>query len=127
MTEHKYAQVLRWIADGKKVQWNGWDGAWHTLTEKEILKALGGDDPAPPHDFRLAPRTVKVGDVEIEAPLTELNGEAWYFEPDGSVYDTSGVTRVWVDIAMNSGMLFSTKEAAEAAHAAWVKLMRGDA
>lgn len=128
MTEHKYAQVLRWIADGKQVQckadWNDhFSQITDVLNENGLIALLNGTLDG--FEFRLAPRTVKVGDVEIEAPITDFSEDAWYFAPDGSAHHVSSWNSEWTHIAFEMRMLFSSKEAAEAAHAAWVKLMRG--
>lgn len=133
MTEHKYAQVLRWIADGKYRNVQCKTGGMekfafigNVLNGMGLTNLLIGELPEG-YEFRLAPHTVKVGDVEIEAPIAEFSKDAWYFEPDGSAYQVSSFTSGWIHLAVESRMLFSSKEAAEAAHAAWVKLMRGDA
>lgn len=131
MTEHKYAQVLRWIADGKKVQckahWNEhFSQITDVLNENGLIALLNGT-LADEFEFRLAPSTVKVGDVEIEAPLSECEEGATVFVlwTDGSVGSIDSY-KTEVGIAMlESGRIFRTREAAEAAHAAWVKLMRG--
>jgi hypothetical protein len=131
--EHKYAQVLRWIADGKKVQAmnmraekNGWcDFPWD-FNERALSTVLKGLDLIDEYAFRLAPRTVKVGDVEIEAPLqggshgstayyTNAHGRAVSFDLEIGDAASDGLLR--------GGRLFSTPESAKAAHAAWVKLM----
>lgn len=77
-TEHKYAQVLRWIADGEEIQWYGWGGQWHPIEHDKIMKALSGEDAAPPEHFRLKPRTITVNGREIVA------GESEALRPDES-------------------------------------------
>lgn len=132
MTEHKYAQVLRWIADGKEVQTKFLDGSWvdvKCFADKKLASMLRNEFHAS-DEFRLAPRTVKVGDVEIEPPLSECQeGEKVFVRlVDGEVaaLDFYKASSYCVGM-LEAGRLFRTPEAAEAAHAAWVKLMRGDA
>lgn len=128
MTEHKYAQVLRWIADGKKVQFRANTGTFvDECIERTLHRISVGLDG---HEYRIAPRTVKVGDVEIEAPLdSAAHGSTAYFCDDfGAAHEIVLMLGSMHHAALlQSGRLFSSAEAAEAAHAAWVKLMRGDA
>lgn len=131
MTEHKYAQVLRWIADGKKVQckahWNEhFSQITDVLNENGLSELLNGT-LSDCFEFRVAPRTVKVGDVEIEAPLSECQeGETVFVMlADGSVETMEFSKTQYGVAALEACRLFRTPEAAEAAHAAWVKLMRG--
>lgn len=132
MTEHKYAQVLRWIADGKKVQckahWNEhFSQITDVLNENGLIALLNGT-LADGFEFRLAPRTVKVGDVEIEAALQNAGaGDRVYACDDGGrAYPiTAELGNAHHETLLEAGKLFATPEAAEAAHAAWVKLMRG--
>lgn len=131
MIEHKYAQVLRWIAEKKKVQSVHERGElWGNFPEDFTHDAVAGVlSEQPGWSFRLAPRTVKVGDVEIEAALNEpyINDRVCYIDNYGECRTESFSGSRVHTFYKNSGLLFSTPDAAEAAHAAWVKLMRGDA
>lgn len=123
--EHKYAQVLRWIADGKKIQWQSSDGTWCDECHKEALGSIL-DEGYVPSRYRLAPRTVKVGDVEIEAPAMDLEEDGtdyFWVTADGVVYGVLDKSAVFVGDLRKRGRLFSTREAAKAANDAWVKLM----
>lgn len=63
MAEHKYAQVLRWIADGEKIQVDV--NGWTTCSAEGVLRhILTGTH----NRFRLAPRTIIVNGVEVPAP-----------------------------------------------------------
>ena len=78
MAEHKYAQVLRWIADGEKVQgrvvgddatidtWGDFPG--HGMWADEQLLSAYMDDGEYQWEFRLAPRTIIVNGVQVPAP-----------------------------------------------------------
>lgn len=54
-TEHKYAQVLRWIADGKTVQSN--PGNWRDTPADNVLELISSGHYAPEF-FRLKPEPV---------------------------------------------------------------------
>lgn len=128
MTEHKYAQVLRWIADGKKVQWLDESGIWYDQDSWDSLEEIAFEK-YPNYRYRLAPRTVKVGDVEIEAALNHLDDNQLYWRLNalGVAQGRMNLNPEMGVIDLRDHLCFATKEAAEAAHAAWVKLMRGDA
>ncbi|MDH2234662.1 hypothetical protein N5K37_32650, partial [Delftia tsuruhatensis] len=70
--EHPHAQVLRWIADGEDVQarmsdgsetWWSFPGKYSHASERKVL--LGEPSEL---EFRIKPKTITVGDREIEAP-----------------------------------------------------------
>lgn len=67
-TEHKYAQVLRWIADGKEIQWKLRNGEWIDQKHGPALEEIANEDWSPDH-YRLKPRTIMIGDVECEAAV----------------------------------------------------------
>ena len=116
--EHVNAEILRAIADGKKVQYRhnhhplGWEVfdnedtfmCWKLLTGSNIL------------EWRTAPETIKIGEHEVPEPCREVlaqGGIYWAFTP------FMGVVRVcWYDsiadhLALKSGFIHLTKEAAE--------------
>lgn len=133
-TEHRYAQALRWIADGKNLQirW-GKDPRWMELPERneivmdEILRGVGA------YEFRIKPRTVKIGNREIEAPVLEPEEgqELWYCATcprTGERYTASlmfthdSPTCVGLQSARQ---LYLSGEAATTARDAWVALVDG--
>lgn len=69
-TEHKYAQVFRWIADGGHVEcrahpkheWEDWP---KDFCSKQIVNVVSGIGA---FEFRLKPRTITVNGREINAP-----------------------------------------------------------
>lgn len=67
--EHKYAKVLRWIADGEQVQIYGNHGLWVDRYPEQVLCAIC--DGTHPDRFRIKPRTILVNGVEVPAPETE--------------------------------------------------------
>lgn len=128
MAEHKYAQVLRWIADGKKVQWQGSSGVWMLQSHEESLQEIAADSYIPGR-YRLAPRTITINGREIEAPIDQIkSGEPCYCT------DVSGaMTAVRFSeedikhrFALVKGRLFSTPEAARDAFDAVTSLLIPD-
>lgn len=121
--EHKYAQAFRWMADGEDVQvsW-GRAGGWLPMREcSEYVndQIMRGDDG---YVFRLKPKTITVGDREIEAPVK--SGPGYYLTNYGDVF------RWFEDANLNPpidlqklGRVFATEEAARAAQAAITALL----
>lgn len=76
--EHKYAQVLRWIADGEELQTQCGNGDWfdteHNGALMDICEGLN------PGRFRIKPRTIRVNGVEVPAPerVAPNEGAAYY-------------------------------------------------
>lgn len=124
MKPHTYAEVLGWIAAGERVQWldhtNVWQDQRPSTTLNEIARELYGVTR-----YRKAPRTIKIGNREVEAPiLNPKTGETVYRK----------VSRECRAVAYNQvsdriaaeGRYFASPEAAIAAHDAIVALLRGE-
>lgn len=56
-TEHPYAEILRGIADGKKIEWMEQDGRWHFMPSENVLREIA--DEAYGGRFRVKPEPVK--------------------------------------------------------------------
>ena len=115
--EHVNAEILRAIADGKKVQYrerhssSGWE-FFDSSDEFLCWKLLKGGST----EWRIAPKIVKIGEHEVPEPCREAfcSGQKfWAVNPfagpqcftwDGSKEDYH---------ALNSGFAHLTKEAAE--------------
>jgi hypothetical protein len=69
-TEHKYAQVLRWIADGDEVQIRQLVGSTYTSASADRVLVEVIDRQLTPECFRLKPRTITVNGREIVAGET---------------------------------------------------------
>lgn len=114
MKEHKYAQVLRWIADGKTVQWQDSNGVLHDQDPNQALKEIAYRDWHPDR-YRLAPDTITINGIEIEAPFAPAPGqECWAFNMQGHVTAYLYSPGISQDLADN-GNCWRTKEAALAA------------
>lgn len=125
-TEHKYAQVLRWIADGEKVQMKHYREGWITPGDNEMLSSISIEEYAQ-LEFRIKPKTIMIGDVECEAPVLEPKDgqKLWWlcsikWMPACGLYN--GKDNGYQTLS-NAGLLFTSKEACLAAHNAITKLL----
>lgn len=107
-------------------EWREFELYYYGLKMEELIHLASL--PSNNKSFRLAPRTVMIGDVECEAPLSECSGTTKVFTLNrlGNVCEALFVEgEIWSVRALAQGRLFATEEACEAAHDAWVKLMTG--
>lgn len=129
MSEHKYAQVLRWIADGKEVM-GTLDGAVgeypfpKMFATSALFDVLNGVDG---YTFRLKPRTVMIGDIECEAPVLEPEeGQSLYWIDSDYCCDSAEYAKdqlhYWEDL-LRYGDAFASEEAAWAVRNAITKLL----
>lgn len=65
-TPHPRSDLLKAIADGKKIEYrdknSSFDGRWFTATLKTVATDIGV------HEFRIAPETILVNGVEVPKP-----------------------------------------------------------
>ena len=126
-TEHKYAQVLRWIADGEDVQARlpgsevsgefesliGNFNAWNYSDDwKQCL--LSGDFGGHEWEFRLKPRTITVNGREIVAGM-DVEPSQFYWVVDITNEDPMCVEGTWGGsereyIWLRRGLVHLTKE-----------------
>lgn len=82
-------------------------------------------------EFRLKPRTVKIGGREVEAPVLDLVAGQKYWSYDvveGRPFETTYRSERSMSTRPGaSGRLFASAEAAAAADAAYTALLRGEA
>lgn len=128
---HRYAEALRWIADGKdaQIRW-GSKLDWLYMSESseivndEVLRGVAG------YEFRLKPHTVKIGSREVGAPVMEpAEGQTLWFTNSFGVVQRSmfeGESGVKAKRA-SGGRYFASEAAAIAAHEAISALLRGEA
>ncbi|WP_212646415.1 hypothetical protein [Delftia sp. PE138] len=126
--EHPHAQVLRWIADGETVQLRNTNhelDAWTDIGtgHSDLMGCIavshgsfGG------FEFRIKPKTITVGDREIEAPV--MSGPGYFITHCGHAF------RWFEDPKLNPlidlqklGRVFATEEAARAAQEAITALL----
>lgn len=134
MAEHKYAQVLRWLADGQSVEAcvkpsYGWLDFPSDFNEGALAKVLGGYEMIEPYQFRLKPRTVMIGSREVEAPVLEPGDrqKVWCWDSDFNKPEEQYVDSDVAKPQFKLGLCFASEEACQAAHDAIHALLRGDA
>jgi hypothetical protein len=121
--EHKYAQAFRWMADGEDVQisW-GRAGGWLPMREcNEYVndQVMRGDDG---YVFRIKPKTILVGDREIEAPV--MSGPGYYITDHGDAFRWFGEATLDPGANLQKlGRVYATEEAARAAQEAITALL----
>lgn len=126
MAENKYAQVLRWIADGESVQWHAEDGEWVSHHWADTLLEIAGDEYEPER-YRIEPRTMTIAGREIEAPLTAIavHQEVWMCDGEGNPVSIRYASMPAFESLKDSGRLFATQSAAKAAYLAVTDLLTG--
>ena len=133
MAEHLHAQVLRWVAQGLsreiECRCEGWPDSqnWQPLlgNTSEHLGTLIKEEWDYRYEFRLKPRTVKIGIREVEAPVLEpeVGQTLWYWD---NYHDGPCDGKPSKEEASN-GEWFASSDAARAAYAAYTALLRGEA
>lgn len=126
MAENKYAQVLRWIADGDSVQFQKGDGDWEQQDWRLTLEEIVASEYAPER-YRVEPRMLTIAGRDIESPLTLIahNQEVWMCDATGSAVSIRYVSMPHFDSLRDSGRLFATQSAAIAAYLAVTDLLTG--
>ncbi|WP_428142247.1 hypothetical protein [Delftia acidovorans] len=121
--EHKYAQALRWMADGEIVQIK-WErsGGWLPMNARneyvndQVLRGLDG------YEFRIKPKTIPIGDREIEAPV--MSGPGFYITDHGDAFRWFGEATLDPGANLQKlGRVYATEEAARAAQEAITALL----
>lgn len=122
--EHKYAQALRWLADGEILQVQLSDVPdWcslEDLSEAAHAEFIAGYDG---FGFRIKPKTIRIGDREIEAPV--MSGPGYFITDIGTELPWFGDHRdrnSFFNMQTN-GRVFATTEAARAAQEAITALL----
>ena len=88
--EHVNAEILRAIADGKKVQYRHTPSGWEFFDSSDgflCWKLLKGSTI----EWRIAPKTIKIGDFEVPEPCREplaQDTNYWVFSPFMGVIQT---------------------------------------
>ena len=115
--EHVNAEILRAIADGKKVQYHHFSSPleWKTHDNEDTVlcwKLLAGSDI---YEWRIAPETITIGEHEVPAPereAPEVGKKFWTLTPfGGATHFTWDGTKACYD-ALSSGFVHLTEEAA---------------
>ena len=125
-TQHRYANILRAIADGEEIQWQASNGNWLNKDHGDSLIEIGQMTYVSSR-YRVKPKTITINGFEVPEPLRDMPKDAnrvfWpvLASASGSNYDWSYVSEnknVMLEAMLLQGLLHSTREAAQAhAHA----------
>ena len=113
--EHVNAEILRAIADGKKVQYRHSPSGWEFFDSSDgflCWKLLEGNTI----EWRIAPTTIKIGDVEVQEPCRaapKVGQKFWTVSPFTGVVDFVWDGSVACYRALNDGFVHLTEEAAK--------------
>lgn len=117
MAEHEYAQVLRWIADGKEVQFSHPDvHGWLDLTQLSqpaLSSFFAGENG---WEFRLKPRTITIAGRQIEEPVDaeyalKNRSTCYVVLSDGGVRLASTLPEFVIRLAAQTGFVFAREDA----------------
>lgn len=122
--EHVNAEILRAIADGKKVQYrstlSGKDwiqyGPWEDFDGKDIEACWSLLASGPCVKWRIAPKTIKVGNVEVPEPCREVpepGWKVWAIHPVNRVEPFTWYSSKACYDALKGGFVHLTEKAAE--------------
>lgn len=130
-TEHPYANVLRWIAAGERVEWLNPDGDWWEQNAKQNLNEVVNAYFAP-STYRIKPRTITIGKYEVVEPIrtVPLGNTPYFFVSPGATDNVDKNTWAGFSIEMGqlaSGMCWLKCEDAELAAKAITELLTGKA
>ena len=113
--EHVNAEILRAIADGKKVQHrDAVTGTWKDFDVKSVEACMNLLAPGE-MVWRIAPKTIKIGDCEVPAPCREAPraGEAvWVVNPITKVASFYWNCTEACYLVLNDGFVHLSEEAA---------------
>ena len=128
---HRYAEVMGWLAEGKPVlgRFKGGEEALfpNDFTTASAAGFLMGSEG---WEFRLKPRTVKIGSREVEAPVLrpEQGQKVWYTNQKATqteiVFDRGAFIHI---VLAGVGRLYASEKASGEAFGAITALLRGEA
>lgn len=113
--QHPYAEILRAIADGKQVQFNGAAG-WEDKDQLYVMTEICRECFEPRH-YRIKPKTIRIGEYDVPEPL-------WAAPEIGTEYfiaslndDDLCICDTWDDVPyenqqLANGLAHATEEAA---------------
>ena len=118
--EHPNAQVLRWIADGETLQAVRQGGGWETISSDRALEDVATTNGV--LAIRIKPKTIPIGDREIEAPV--MSGPGYYITDHGDAFRWFGEATLDPGANLQKlGRVYATEEAARAAQEAITALL----
>ena len=125
--EHVNAEILRAIADGKKVQYQKFHPlGWEPFQNADTVlcwKLLKGGSPV---EWRIAPETIMIGEYEVPEPCREMPEpvqKVWAIHPINRVEPFTWYGSKACHDALESGFVHLTEEAAEKHYEAFKNLL----
>ena len=117
--EHVNAEILRAIANGEKVQYRNTTSVencnWKDFEVKNIEACWSVLTGTPVLEWRIAPKTVKIGDYEVPEPCREVpetGQKVWAIHPINQVEPFTWYSSKACLHALDSGFVHLTEEAA---------------
>ena len=116
--EHVNAEILRAIADGKKVQYRNTTSVencnWKDFEVSEACSSMLTGTPV--LEWRIAPKAIKIGDFEVPEPCREapkVGQTYWTVSPFSGALMFAWAGDKGDQYAFDSGFVHLTKEAAQ--------------
>ena len=117
--EHVNAEILRAIADGEKVQYRDTTSVencnWKDFDVNSIEACWNLLAPGE-HQWRIAPKTIKIGDIEVPEPCREapkVGQTCWTVSPFSGALMFAWAGDKGDQYAFDSGFVHLTEEAAQ--------------
>lgn len=130
---HAFHDEIQALLRGEKLQFDharecdGWEDLDPELHDHAASHLLSGRKTA--YQFRLKPRTVKIGSREVEAPVLEPGDRqmVWCWDSDFNKPEEQHADGGVAKDQFKLGLCFASEEACRAAHDAIHALLRGEA
>ena len=129
------AEILYAIADGKKVQYRyvakgeDWvrNGSWKDFDAKSVEACSNVLTGYPNVEWRVAPKTVKIGDFEVPEPCwipPEVGQQVWAIHPTNQVEPFTWYSSKACSQALEGGFVHLSEEAARQHYEAIKSLLK---
>lgn len=133
--EHKYAQLLRWIADGEVIErcHKTHDSGWHVVEYRTLLVDVTAGLATEYSFYRIKPKTIRIGAFDVPEPLRVAPKQGThYWVSDISTADDDELFDTWNGLQseilmLERGLIHSNEEGAEAMRNALLSLTKAPA
>jgi hypothetical protein len=117
-------QAIKAVEDGELVEYQKMSSKWYSLND-EKGKWIVSDFTCGSYKFRIKPRTIMIGDVEVPAPFEPKEGERYFYIYPSSDYGYGEATTIRLTKYIQFGAWRSESEI-EQVVAALRKLFKGE-